>query len=195
MTKRKKSALPKPNWETLTFGFGIHRPAPSRATWRPRSMSSCQADLSRRRAPRPRAARSTGDSLTCTYVANRSGSRQSTLTAAAKYCSTCLDTNLNGKTSMSCPSPSSCPRKRAPLPGAVRQLGGQPIEPDPKKVVTWGEQTHEEMLVGYVEVASADQDLTLGGPLVRSSTTDAIKSRFVIGRRRYQGGVPGRHIQ
>ena len=34
-----------------------------------------------------------------------------------------------------------------------------PSNPDPKKVVTWGEQTHEEMLVGYVEVASADQDL------------------------------------
>jgi hypothetical protein len=28
--KRKKSALPKPTWEALTFGFGIHRPAPSR---------------------------------------------------------------------------------------------------------------------------------------------------------------------
>jgi peroxiredoxin len=42
-----------------------------------------------------------------------------------------------------------------------------PSNPDPKKVVTWGEQTHEEMLVGYVEVASADQDLSLGGPQAR----------------------------
>jgi hypothetical protein len=42
-----------------------------------------------------------------------------------------------------------------------------PSNPDPKKVVTWGEQTHEEMLVGYVEVARADEDLSLGGPLTR----------------------------
>ena len=30
--------------------------------------------------------------------------------------------------------------------------------------VRWGEQTNDEMLVGYVEVALADQDLGLGGP-------------------------------
>ena len=31
----------------------------------------------------------------------------------------------------------------------------------------WGEQTRDEMLVGYVEVARADQDLALGGPATR----------------------------
>jgi peroxiredoxin/mono/diheme cytochrome c family protein len=39
--------------------------------------------------------------------------------------------------------------------------------PDPKATVTWGEQTRDEMLVGYVEVAPAEQDLALGGPTVR----------------------------
>ena len=39
--------------------------------------------------------------------------------------------------------------------------------PDPTVDVTWGEQTRDEMLVGYVEVALADQDLALGGPSVR----------------------------
>jgi peroxiredoxin len=38
--------------------------------------------------------------------------------------------------------------------------------PDPTSTVTWGEQTRDEMLVGYVEVARADQDLSLGGPSV-----------------------------
>jgi 1,4-alpha-glucan branching enzyme len=33
--------------------------------------------------------------------------------------------------------------------------------------VTWGEQTRDEMLVGYVEVALADQDLALGEPEAR----------------------------
>jgi peroxiredoxin len=42
-----------------------------------------------------------------------------------------------------------------------------PSNPDPTATVTWGEQTREEMLVGYVEVARADQDLGLGGPSVK----------------------------
>ena len=43
-----------------------------------------------------------------------------------------------------------------------------PSNPDPKATVTWGEQTRDEMLVGYVEVASADQDLSLPGPSIRA---------------------------
>jgi hypothetical protein len=39
--------------------------------------------------------------------------------------------------------------------------------PEPKATVRWGEQTREEMLVGYVEVALADQDLSLGEPAAR----------------------------
>jgi hypothetical protein len=42
-----------------------------------------------------------------------------------------------------------------------------PSNPDPKATVTWGEQTRDEMLVGYVEVALADQDLGLAGPSIR----------------------------
>ena len=44
---------------------------------------------------------------------------------------------------------------------------GNPSNPDPKRTVTWGEQTHDEMLVGYVEVALADQNLALGEPTVQ----------------------------
>jgi peroxiredoxin len=39
--------------------------------------------------------------------------------------------------------------------------------PDPKATVTWGEQTQDEMLVGYIEIALAQQDLALGGPSSR----------------------------
>jgi peroxiredoxin len=42
-----------------------------------------------------------------------------------------------------------------------------PSNPDPKATVTWGEQTRDEMLVGYVEIALADQDLSLGEPSTR----------------------------
>jgi peroxiredoxin len=42
-----------------------------------------------------------------------------------------------------------------------------PSNPDPGATVTWGEQTREEMLVGYVETALANQDLSLGEPLPR----------------------------
>jgi len=44
---------------------------------------------------------------------------------------------------------------------------GNLSNPDPTATVTWGEQTRDEMLVGYVEVALADQDLSLGEPLTR----------------------------
>jgi peroxiredoxin/mono/diheme cytochrome c family protein len=39
--------------------------------------------------------------------------------------------------------------------------------PDPMATVRWGEQTRDEMLVGYVEVARVDQDLCRGGPSTR----------------------------
>jgi peroxiredoxin len=42
-----------------------------------------------------------------------------------------------------------------------------PSNPDPKRTVTWGEQTQDEMLVGYVEVALAEQDFALGEPEAR----------------------------
>jgi peroxiredoxin len=41
-----------------------------------------------------------------------------------------------------------------------------PSNPDPKARVKFGDQTWEEMLVGYFDVALAEQDLTLGGPRV-----------------------------
>jgi peroxiredoxin len=42
-----------------------------------------------------------------------------------------------------------------------------PSNPDPSRTVRWGEQTKDEMLVGYVEVALADQDFSLGEPKSR----------------------------
>jgi peroxiredoxin len=42
-----------------------------------------------------------------------------------------------------------------------------PSNPDPKRTITWGEQTQDEMLVGYVEVALDAQDFALGEPEAR----------------------------
>src|SRR5262249_23946834 len=42
-----------------------------------------------------------------------------------------------------------------------------PSNPDPKATITWGGQTRDEMLVGYVETALADHDLSLGAPSTR----------------------------
>src|SRR3954453_2509275 len=39
-----------------------------------------------------------------------------------------------------------------------------PNNPDPGRAVTFGEQTWDEMHVGYVNFALADQDLALGMP-------------------------------
>jgi peroxiredoxin/mono/diheme cytochrome c family protein len=50
--------------------------------------------------------------------------------------------------------------------------------PDPKATVRWGEQTRDEMLVGYVEVARVDQDLSLGGPLTRKRDDGRYEATF-----------------
>jgi peroxiredoxin len=42
----------------------------------------------------------------------------------------------------------------------VLNSSGNFSNPDPTRVVKWGEQTHEEMLVGYLEVAHAEQELS-----------------------------------
>ena len=39
-----------------------------------------------------------------------------------------------------------------------------PNNPDPRRAVTFGEQTRDEMHVGYLNFALADQDLALGLP-------------------------------
>src|SRR5260370_15204890 len=39
-----------------------------------------------------------------------------------------------------------------------------PNNPDPSRAVTFGEQTRDEMHVGYLNFALADQDLALGMP-------------------------------
>ena len=41
---------------------------------------------------------------------------------------------------------------------------GNPNNPDPSRDVTFGEQTNDEMLVGYMDVALDDQDLTVPAP-------------------------------
>ena len=39
-----------------------------------------------------------------------------------------------------------------------------PYNPDPKKMVRWGEQTFEEMMIGYL-----DMDVPVGSPIIRSN--------------------------
>ena len=42
-----------------------------------------------------------------------------------------------------------------------------PNNPNPRRIVTFGEQTGDEMLVGYLNFALLDQDLALGAPTAR----------------------------
>ncbi|HTU93523.1 MAG TPA: redoxin domain-containing protein [Gemmataceae bacterium] len=51
--------------------------------------------------------------------------------------------------------------------GIFDNSAGNLSNPDPKAAVTFGEQTWEEMLVGYFDMALADQDLRLGAPKVK----------------------------
>ena len=51
-----------------------------------------------------------------------------------------------------------------------------PNNPDPRRAVTFGEQTWDEMHVGYVNFALADQDLALGAPTSKRLITVSTRS-------------------
>jgi peroxiredoxin len=51
--------------------------------------------------------------------------------------------------------------------GHFDNSAANPNNPNPNREVTFGEQTNDEMLVGYVNFALRDQDLTLGTPTPR----------------------------
>ena len=50
--------------------------------------------------------------------------------------------------------------------GHFDNSAGNPNNPDPTRIVTFGEQTNDEMLVGYMDVALDYQDLSVGPPRV-----------------------------
>jgi hypothetical protein len=82
------------------------------------------------------------------------------------------------------PAPSQGDLIGRPSPGDVRSIAEHEMEmvtdgehgcqeppnnPDPTRLVTFGEQTNDEMLIGYMDVAIGDQDLTIGPPKVIAS--------------------------
>ena len=50
--------------------------------------------------------------------------------------------------------------------GHFDNSAGNPNNPDPTRIVTFGEQTNDEMLIGYMDVALDYQDLSVGPPSV-----------------------------
>ncbi len=64
-----------------------------------------------------------------------------------------------------------------------------PNNPDPTRTVTFGEQTRDEMMVGYINFALADQDLTLGAPAPRKLEDGKYEVTF-----RYRPDAPARSV-
>ena len=74
--------------------------------------------------------------------------------AKSKRCSAFRSTISTGSFSTICQSPSCCPRARASI--APRTSTTRPTikyNPDPKAEVRWGDQTWEEMMIGWFDVA------------------------------------------
>ena len=69
--------------------------------------------------------------------------------------------------------------------GHFDNSAANPNNPNPKRMVTFGEQTNDEMMVGYLNFVQADQDLTIGGPKVRSLDDGRYEVTF-----RYQPEAP-----
>lgn len=53
-----------------------------------------------------------------------------------------------------------------------------PNNPDPKRAVTFGEQTKDEMHVGYLNFSLVDQDLALGGPISKQLASGRYEVTF-----------------
>jgi peroxiredoxin len=55
-----------------------------------------------------------------------------------------------------------------------------PANPDPSATVQWGEQTTDEMMIGYYDVILADQDLTRATPFARLFRSAQTNYRFAF---------------
>ena len=64
-----------------------------------------------------------------------------------------------------------------------------PNNPNPRRTVTFGEQTNDEMLVGYLNFALMDQDLALGAPDARPLADGRFEVTF-----RYRPGSPTKTV-
>jgi hypothetical protein len=53
-----------------------------------------------------------------------------------------------------------------------------PSNPDPKKQVRWGEQTWDEMMIGYFEAVFMNQDLAIPEPVLTPIGDDRYRVRF-----------------
>ena len=67
--------------------------------------------------------------------------------------------------------------------------GDNPNNPDPRRAITFGEQTWDEMHIGYLCFALADQDLALGGPVSRRRADGRYEVTF-----RHSPGGPARTV-
>lgn len=63
---------------------------------------------------------------------------------------------------------------------------GNLANPDPTKSVRWGDQTWEEMMIGYYDMVLADQDLT---KQVTSRRTDAFIANIAAGKNKFPKSV------
>jgi hypothetical protein len=69
------------------------------------------------------------------------------------------------------------------LPGSFRQFEGNPYNPDSSKMVRWGEQTFEEMMIGYLDMDVPVGEPVLHGPDFQPRTEKATMATFQALRR------------
>ena len=71
-----------------------------------------------------------------------------------------------------------------------------PNNPDPNRVVAFGEQTNDEMLIGYMDVALDYQDLSVGPPRVVARRRRPVRRDLSPpSARGRQDGPPRRQLQ
>lgn len=74
------------------------------------------------------------------------------------------------------------PGSRVEFTGRFDNSAGNPANPDPQKLVRWGPQTYDEMLLGYVEYYTKD-----GGPAIRPGLRPGLRPGTGAGAGRGMG--------
>ncbi len=110
---------------------------------------------------------------TCTFVAKTSATRPPIPTAGAKSFYPSPPTTLAGRASTAWPSFKPMPAgTRIDCPAHFDNSDANPANPDPTVEVRWGEQTFDEMMIGFIDFdEEASVSLNPGTAQARTQTS------------------------
>ena len=150
IARRLRSIFAKRRRAHEAHTLGIIQPAVRDSSGRRQSLRCSRATSS---LPKPN---STASFLTCICVARASATPPPSPTAAARSSCRCQDTTSPGRASIAWREPRRSPKGPRSIAWRTSTTLQKPSQPRPARKVVWGEQTFEEMMIGYIDVSFLD---------------------------------------